>query len=139
MLSTLRHAKQTNLDQTVRERGEQFTELLAIELQSCNNVKDVRNFGLLIGIELDVGRGIFPWLSRLLPKLYLLGLLTHETFPLLMGFCQYEPQVLKLTPPLSVTNEEVKQICSTIGAVLRQSPTRLALDHFSRRFAPRAK
>ena len=135
MLSTLRRAEQNNLEQVVRERGQQFSDLLADQLQSSRYVKNVRNFGLLLGIELDAGRRTFSWLSRLLPRLYLLGLLKHKTFPLLMGFCQYEPHVLKLTPPLSVTEQEVAQICSTIGAVLRQSPTRLALDHLSRHFA----
>jgi hypothetical protein len=42
-----------------------------------------------------------------------------------MGFCQCEPNVLKLTPPLTVTHEEIRAVCATIGEVLRRPLYRL--------------
>jgi acetylornithine/succinyldiaminopimelate/putrescine aminotransferase len=54
-------------------------------------------------------------------------MLRDPRFPLLAGFCQYEPNVLKLTPPLSVTEDEVRSICQTLSVVLRQSLSRVAI------------
>ena len=42
-------------------------------------------------------------------------------FPLLMGFCQYEPHILKFTPPLTTTKDEVEKITRTISDALRSS------------------
>ena len=47
------------------------------------------------------------------------ALLRDRSFPLFAGFCQYEPNVLKLTPPLSITPDEVRQVCATLVRVLR--------------------
>jgi hypothetical protein len=47
-------------------------------------------------------------------------LLRHPSFPLFAGYCQYEPHVLKLTPPLSITDDEIRQACETLIDVLRR-------------------
>ena len=39
---------------------------------------------------------------------------------MLAGFCQYEPNVLKITPPLNVSPDEIRQACATIVDVLRR-------------------
>src|SRR5262249_17619380 len=57
--------------------------------------------------------------------LYLLALLHDKSFPVFAGYCQYEPNVLKLTPPLSVTPDEVRKACVTISSVLNTPLTRL--------------
>jgi len=44
---------------------------------------------------------------------------------LLMGFCQYEPNILKFTPPLTVTDEEVAAVCKTVAETLKTSTVRL--------------
>jgi hypothetical protein len=43
----------------------------------------------------------------------------------LIGFCQYEPNVLKITPPLSSSEDELRRMCSTLGEVLRRPFLRL--------------
>jgi hypothetical protein len=53
-------------------------------------------------------------------------MLRHPRFPVLVGFCQYEPNVLKITPPLNATNAELRQMCATIAEVLRRPFYRLA-------------
>ena len=73
----------------------------------CKSVRDVRGFGMLIAIELDVRRGAAErWQQH---SAYLLDMLRDPAFPVLVGFCQYEPHVLKLTPPLTTTAEEVER------------------------------
>ena len=102
--------------------------MLTAELGDCPLVRDIRCFGLLIGIELDADRRPHRWLKKLIYQLYLLAMLNHQTFPLLVGFCQYEPNVLKLTPPLSVTEDEVRSICATISSVLHRPLSRIAMS-----------
>jgi 4-aminobutyrate aminotransferase-like enzyme len=120
VLNVLTRARKTGLSRQVAEAGALFAALLKEGLASCKAVRDVRVHGLLIGIELDTARWPRRWFRKRLGSFYLLGMLRHRPFPLLIGFCQYEPNVLKLTPPLSITPEEVRRVCATITAVLKQ-------------------
>ena len=52
-------------------------------------------------------------------------MLCHRRYPVLVGFCQYEPNVLKITPPLTTTPEEIREVCATITEVLRRPFYRL--------------
>jgi acetylornithine/succinyldiaminopimelate/putrescine aminotransferase len=82
-------------------------------------------FGLLIAIELDTAGWPRRWFGKQAGSVYALNLLRHRPFPVLMGFCQYEPHVLKFTPPLTITREEVHSVCETIRTVLRRPAYRL--------------
>src|SRR5262249_6731967 len=79
----------------------------------------------LIGIELNAARWPQRWLRKQLSSLYLLSLLRHRRYPVLVGFCQYEPNVLKITPSLSVPTEEIREVCATIIDVLKRPFPRL--------------
>jgi acetylornithine/succinyldiaminopimelate/putrescine aminotransferase len=127
VLNVLTRARKTGLAGQVEKAGALFAALLQEGLASCKAVRDVRVHGLLIGIELDTARWPRRWFRKRLGSFYLLAMLRHRPFPLLMGFCQYEPNVLKLTPPLSITPKEVRQVCSTITAVLKQPFYRVLL------------
>jgi 4-aminobutyrate aminotransferase-like enzyme len=120
VLNVLTWARKTGLSSQVAKAGALFAALLKEGLASCKAVRDVRIHGLLIGIELDTARWPRRWFRKRLGSFYLLAMLRYRPFPLLMGFCQYEPNVLKLTPPLSITPEEVRRVCATITAVLKQ-------------------
>jgi acetylornithine/succinyldiaminopimelate/putrescine aminotransferase len=132
LLSTLRRAEEECLPDRVRERSDLFARLLGAGLRDCPLVREVRCFGLLIGIELDTRGRSHRWLKKLVGQLYLLALLNHKTFPLLIGYCQYEPNVLKLTPPLSVTEDEIHQICATLSSVLHRPLSRVAISGLMR-------
>jgi acetylornithine/succinyldiaminopimelate/putrescine aminotransferase len=136
VLNTLRRAEADRLVDQVRDRSELFQRLLADELRGCRLVRDVRCFGLLIGIELDTTRWPNRWFKKLIGQLYLLAMLKDRQFPLLVGFCQYEPNVLKLTPPLAVTEDEVRSICTTISTALRRPLARVALSGFRQMLFP---
>jgi 4-aminobutyrate aminotransferase-like enzyme len=120
VVNVLRRGEELVVSRQVGDAGALFAKLLTADLASSKVVRDVRVFGLLIGIELDTRR----WPQRLLRKrlaaLYLLNMLRHERFPVLAGFCQDEPNVLKITPPLNATADEIRQACATIGDVLRR-------------------
>ena len=119
-LNVLRLAEKTCLADQIVASGLLFTQLLGEELASCKAVREVRVYGLLIGIELDSVCWPQRWFKKKLFWFYLANMLQHPRFPVLIGFCQYEPNVLKITPPLTVKPDEIRQICATIGEVLRR-------------------
>ena len=137
MLNTLIHAEQNGLDAHIRSRAELFEKRLKENLGTTKNVVDVRVFGLLIGIELKPARVPISALKKLIPRLYLLGMLHHTEFPMMMGFCQYDPYVLKFTPPLSVTEAEVHQLCDAISSVLSTSWPGMITKALSHKLFPR--
>jgi acetylornithine/succinyldiaminopimelate/putrescine aminotransferase len=120
LLNTLERAENQRVSEQVQESGALFAKLLGERLYSCRAVRDVRVFGLLIAIELKASRWLPKWFKKKLPFLYIYNLLLHAPFPLLLGFCQYEPNVLKFTPPLSISRDEIERVCDAIAAVLRK-------------------
>ena len=112
LLNVLRRANDLLLSRRVAECGALFAQLLSEGLAGCKAVREVRVYGLLIGIELDATR----WPERLFRKqlysFYLYGMLHCPQFPVLVGFCQYEPNVLKITPALTVAPEEIRKACA---------------------------
>lgn len=141
VVNLLRLGEQVDLTRRVEDAAERFRQGLADGLASSRNVRDVRVFGLLIGVELATRR----WLGKRLSALMLLAMLRHPRFPVLAGFCQYEPNVLKITPPLDASPDEVGEACRTIvevlnaplarvlatglGSLLRPSPIRKKGNH----------
>ena len=124
-LNALEFADKTQLRDRVTESGALFAKLLEKELASCRAVRAVRVFGLLIGIELDDSRWPQRWFKRRLFWFYLASMLRHPGFPVLVGFCQAEPNVLKITPPLTIDPAEIRAMCATIGETLRRPFSRL--------------
>jgi acetylornithine/succinyldiaminopimelate/putrescine aminotransferase len=125
VLNVLRRAEELSLSRRVAESGELFARLLGEGLAGCKAVREVRVYGLLIGIELNARRGPRRWLRKRLSSLHLFSMLRHRRYPVLVGFCQYEPNVLKITPALTVAPEEIRAVCATITEVLRRPLYRL--------------
>lgn len=125
VLNTLRQAESDDLSASVEAAGQQFADSLRRHLGRLPIVRDIRVFGLLIGIELDLKNSLVKKLGLNAAQLYLAQMLNHRKFPLLMGYCQYEPHILKFTPPLSVTSEEIEQACGTIADTLASSTVQL--------------
>jgi acetylornithine/succinyldiaminopimelate/putrescine aminotransferase len=119
LLNTLERAEKQGLSQRVVESGALFAKLLGERLSSCKAVRDVRVFGLLIAIELNAASWLPRWARKKIPFVYIYNLFAHTPLPLLIGFCQYEPSVLKFTPPLSITRDEIEQVCDALATVLR--------------------
>jgi acetylornithine/succinyldiaminopimelate/putrescine aminotransferase len=124
--NALERAEQQNLPEQVRSAGEQLLVSLRRELAGCRMVRDIRGRGLLIGIELNRRSLAFRMLGPAVSRLYLLELLKHRERPLLMGFCQFEPHVFKLTPPLSITGDEIRDVSCTLRDVLHRSVLKVA-------------
>jgi acetylornithine/succinyldiaminopimelate/putrescine aminotransferase len=125
VLNVLRQGEKLRLSERVTESGALFGQLLREGLGSCPAVRDIRVFGLLIGIELDSAGWTRRWFRRRLYSFYLANMLRHRHYPVLVGFCQYEPNVLKLTPSLTVAQADIHAACSTIIEVVRRPFPRL--------------
>jgi acetylornithine/succinyldiaminopimelate/putrescine aminotransferase len=135
-LNVLRIAERMRLSEKVAAAGALFAERLRVEFGSFNGVTEVRVFGLLIGIELNAARLPQRWFRRRLHQIYLLAMLRHPTFPVLVGFCQCEPNVLKITPPLMIEPVEINQLCATIGETLRRPFYRVLACALGRLLSP---
>jgi acetylornithine/succinyldiaminopimelate/putrescine aminotransferase len=125
VLNVLRRAEDLRLSERVAESGALCARLLGEGLASCPAVREVRVHGLLIGIELAAAGWPRRWLRKCLFWFYLFAMLAHPRYPVLVGFCQYEPNVLKITPPLTVAPAEVREVCATVVEVLRRPLYRL--------------
>jgi acetylornithine/succinyldiaminopimelate/putrescine aminotransferase len=121
LLNTLRRAELEDVSVQVSRAGQQFQEELTRQLHGVSLVRVVRCYGLLIGIELNCGKSLIQRVGLNAAQLYLLQMMNHSRCPVLMGFCQYEPHILKFTPPLTVTEEEVVSVCKTIADTLKAS------------------
>jgi acetylornithine/succinyldiaminopimelate/putrescine aminotransferase len=116
--NTLRRAGENDLEDQIRRAGKRFAEQLHAALDGCSAVKEVRVFGLLIAIELSTEGGLRAKLQKMLFRLYFAALLRDRRFPMIIGFCQYKPNILKFTPPLSTTPEESDQLVGTLKRVM---------------------
>ena len=125
LLNVLRRAEELRLPEHVAEVSGLVAQLLREGLADCKSVREVRVYGLLIGIELDATGWPRRWFRKRLFWFYLAAMLRHRRFPVLVGFCQYEPNVLKITPPLTITPAEVREACATITEVLTRPFYRL--------------
>ena len=127
ILNTLRFCERTQISRDVHASGALFERLLREKLASIPTVREVRSFGLLIGIELQFPKPIARIRSAV-ASFYLLAMLRHAKSPVLAGFCQNDRSVLKVTPPLTITATEIETVCETIAETLRLPPTRVALS-----------
>jgi acetylornithine/succinyldiaminopimelate/putrescine aminotransferase len=120
LLNALDQAEALKLSEQVARSSARLAEVLKDGLAGSRSVKEVRAFGLLIAIELDVSGWPQRWFRKQAHALYILNLLLNREFPLFLGFCQYEPHVLKLTPPLTTTPDEVERLGAALAGTLRK-------------------
>jgi putrescine aminotransferase len=127
-LATLRIVEEDKLAEAAKERGEQLLERLRDGLVDHPFVKGVRGRGLLVGLELGPTK-TSGLLGRLLPGL--VDLLSKRVFGQWLAvrllehgiLCQpasHQWNVLKIEPPLTISEPEVDQIVDSIVSVLKE-------------------
>ncbi|MEQ9406154.1 MAG: aminotransferase class III-fold pyridoxal phosphate-dependent enzyme [Fuerstiella sp.] len=167
LLNTLRRAEADDWTSRVRHQESRFRSQLVTGLKNCRNVLDVRVFGMLMGIELRrpaadvqspgapfnefparpagltlIDRTVHRAVGDRLPRLYSLAMLQHPAAPLLIGFCQYEPHVFKLTPGLLMTDQQIDSVCQTVCETLNRSVLRVSAQgvrHLARTYLSRGR
>jgi putrescine aminotransferase len=124
-MATLDILEEEGLLANAAARGEQLLQGLARELASHPMVRAVRGRGLIVGIELGpTDKGILnrlaPWLvskaSRsMFGHLAALRLLERGFVTLPTG---HEGNVVRIEPPLTISESEVASVVQAVGAVL---------------------
>jgi acetylornithine/N-succinyldiaminopimelate aminotransferase len=102
--ATLETVFQPSFLQSVQEKGQRLFEGLSEHLRDVPTVKKVRGKGLLLGIELDIE------VNKVLASLREEGLLALSA----------GSNVLRLLPPLTVSNEEIDLGLGIIASVLKK-------------------
>ena len=97
-ITVVNQIEKLGLAKRAGELGDRMMEKFRQRLGGLNNVKDIRGMGLMIGIELDSPCG------DLVAKAFEKGMLINVT----------ADKVIRLLPPLTITDEEAEQICDTI-------------------------
>jgi acetylornithine/succinyldiaminopimelate/putrescine aminotransferase len=126
LLNTLRRASASDLSAEVMRKGLRLERIISGWTKECPRIAGVRCYGLLLGIEISLPTPFVPLSRSLVAQLYLSELLNHPRFPVLGGFCQYEPNVLKFTPPLTITDDEVDLFSETLISALSRPLYRVA-------------
>jgi acetylornithine/N-succinyldiaminopimelate aminotransferase len=103
-LTVVNEIKKNNIADRAREVGERMLTNFNKRLGGLNNVKDIRGKGLMIGIELDSN------CTDLIQKAFDRGLLINVT----------AESVIRLLPPLIITDEEADQICDIICSLVEE-------------------
>lgn len=103
-IAVLEECFQTDFLQEVVAKGERLKSKLQAELQDVELVNEVRGLGLMIGIDLKESAN--P---------YLMELQQEELLVLTSA-----PNVMRLLPPLTATNEEIDLAVEKISAVLKK-------------------
>ena len=104
------------VEENLAERSQQMGDYLVEQLRKMSSplIKEVRGRGLFVGIEIDAALGSAREICEALMERGLLSKETHET-------------VVRLAPPLVITQEEIDWALTQIGEVLQElEQTRLA-------------
>jgi acetylornithine aminotransferase len=97
-LTVINQIEELKLAERSAELGDRMMARFRERLGNLNNVKDIRGKGLMIGIELDSP------CADLVGKAIDRGLLINVTVD----------KVIRLLPPLTITDEEADQICDMV-------------------------
>ena len=103
-LTVVNEIKTKDLANRVAQVGEHMLSTFRTRLGGLNNVKDIRGKGLMIGIELDTN------CTELVKLAMDKGLLINVT----------ADKVIRLLPPLIISDEEADQICDIICSLVEE-------------------
>ena len=104
-LSVIEQIETLNIAERAAELGDRMLSQFSERLSGLNCVKDIRGKGLMIGIELDAPCGEMT--AKALEK----GLLINVT----------SDQVIRLLPPLTITDDEASQIVDIICSLIENT------------------
>jgi len=99
-LAAINYMLEFKLDKQAAEKGAYFIDLL--KKQPLNKVREIRNLGLMIGIELQEENK--PYIQKLMEK----GVLVMPAGPM----------VLRLLPPLTIEYEQIDRTVEALSEVL---------------------
>jgi ornithine--oxo-acid transaminase len=124
-LATLEVLEREKLGSRATRMGEVLQRRLADELSSYEMVKDVRGMGLLLGIEFTTPARLslrvpFEAFSKIHPAMFgqILVMRLFRDHGILTQICGNDFMVLKVAPPLVITETQVDEFVSAIRNVV---------------------
>lgn len=126
-LETLDIIRKENLVEKSAERGVELVRLLKSKLRGHPLVREIRGRGLMVAV--DTGPTENGWLSQLSPSLVRLA--SRNVYGQWLSYkllergvlCQPAAQawnILKLTPPLTISPEDVRELADAVAAVFAE-------------------
>ncbi len=106
-LATLKELTQSNLISQTLEKEKLFKKLLVHPL-----IKEIRGKGLMLALILET------------PQIASEVILTCKEKGLLLFGLLFEPKAIRITPPLTISNKEIKEGCSILLEVLNNITNR---------------
>jgi acetylornithine/succinyldiaminopimelate/putrescine aminotransferase len=129
-----------NLIENAAEQGAYMIDRLnALRVKHPSIIKEVRGQGLMIGVEFnDISQtlpfGMKQMVSMLDDKLKgslcgFVGALMLAQKGVLVAFTEYNRNVIRLEPPLTITREHVDMFCDAFDDILSRGVTRIVMDY----------
>ncbi|MBD0403762.1 aspartate aminotransferase family protein [Flammeovirga sp. EKP202] len=107
-MAVIHHILKQNLIESAIMKGEAILEHLTWQLQKYPFIKEIRGKGLMIGIELDVSK------DELITKKMAFRCVELGLY---VGYYGEANNVIRIQPPLTISNHEVSFLLSTIEQV----------------------
>ncbi len=125
VLAAIEETVNENLAEAAREKGQYLLDNLRRLAEGHPLVREVRGKGLLIGIEFDGSAGALGRLAgagaRQLTEEYVGSLVAGELLGrhrIITAYTLNNPNVIRLEPPLVITEEQVGRVIAAFGDVL---------------------
>lgn len=103
-LAVLNTLSDSDLIAQAAEKGNQICTAFKEKLQTNSHIVEIRNLGLMIGIELDIT------CTELVGKALTAGLLINVT----------QDKVIRLLPPLVIDNDQITQLVDTLSTLIQE-------------------
>lgn len=129
-----------NLIDNAAEQGAHLLQRLqAIQHKHPKLLKDVRGYGLMVGLEFTdfseaMPFGLKQMVSALDEKLKgslcgFVGSLLLREYNILVAFTEYNRNVIRLEPPLIVTRAQIDEFCDALDDLLSRGITRIVMAY----------
>jgi len=129
-----------NLIDNAAEQGAHLLQRLqAIQQKHPKLLKEVRGYGLMVGLEFTdfseaMPFGIKQMVSALDDKLKgslcgFVGSLLLREYNILVAFTEYNRNVIRLEPPLIVTRAQIDEFCDALDDLLSRGITRIVMGY----------
>ena len=115
--------------------------LRAIAVKHPSLVKEVRGRGLMVGVEFQDFSQAMPFGLRQMVSLLddklkgslcgFVGAILQSQYDILVAFTEYNRNVIRLEPPLTITTAHVDQFCDALDDLLGRGPIRIVKDYIA--------
>jgi acetylornithine/succinyldiaminopimelate/putrescine aminotransferase len=127
------------IDNAAEQGAHLLERLLRIREKHPKLVKEVRGYGLMVGLEFTDFSDAMPFglrqvISALDDKLKgslcgFVGSLLMREYNILVAFTEYNRNVIRLEPPLIVTRAQIDEFCDALDDLLGRGITRIVMGY----------